>query len=68
MMYVDLLRIGAVSNGMLYYPTGAPQVQPYQSYLEGGECTTLTDPASSTFASVGSRSVANFVAPFRIAR
>lgn len=68
MLYVDLLRIGAVSNGQLYYPTGTPQLQSYQSYLEAGECTTLPDPASSTFAAVGSRSVASFVAPFKISR
>ena len=66
MMYVDLFRMGYVSNNTLYYPMGAVTSQPYGSWRESGNCVPSS--GTATFAPMGTTSVANYQAPFVIVR
>jgi hypothetical protein len=67
MMYVDLLRVGYVVNGTLFYPSGPVTSLTYGSWLESGFCTP-SGGSVSTFAAMGSTSVATLQAPFSVVR
>jgi len=65
MMYVDLFRVGYVSNGQLYYPSGPATSQPYGSWMESGFCSPA-EGSVATFAAMGQMSVTNLQAPFTV--
>lgn len=67
MMYVDLFRVGYVSNGQLYYPAGPATSQPYGSWMESGFCSPA-EGSVATFAPMGQISVTNLQAPFTVVR
>jgi hypothetical protein len=66
MMYLDLLRFGVVSKGLLSYPTGGVAATVYGSYNQDGICASAA--GSANLALVGTASVAGFVGPFKLAR
>ena len=66
MMYVDLFRMGYITNNTLYYPAGAVTSQPYGSWRENGNCVPSS--GTATFAPMATTSVASYQAPFAIVR
>jgi len=66
LMYLDLLRYGTASSGVLYYPTGGIIATTYGSYNQDGDCTT--NPGSANLAAMGTASIASLAAPFKLAR
>ena len=66
MMYLDLRRYGSVLGTTLYYPTGNGARLDIHSFTDGESCFDTV--WNATFATVGTASVAAFVAPFAITR
>jgi len=71
MMYVDLMRWGAMVGSTLKYPQGDPTPMIYFSIDDGSGCSQATNNGTGqvdTFAPVGTASLAQFIGPFKISR